>query len=245
MSERVGWIAAEAEKIGRIGNFELLRGRTNTKKRVPIDELQAHAFPGRKVTPAVADESMRGDLHEQGSKNQISHPVAQNATRVGQPASEWGSQSYYIQDERRIYRSRTVAMLRRYMQYSIETGRLPSLLGREFFRSKVTSYRVTTFEDRVIFVHDMETCLRKLDDLSREVLARVVLQEYGHEEAARLLGCTRMTVHRRLVEALDELSEILLDVGLLARLCSNDGENESCQADKEVDLLLSDCESGE
>jgi hypothetical protein len=36
--------------------------------------------------------------------------------------------------ERRIYRARTVTMLRRYMRYSIETGRVPSLLGREFFR---------------------------------------------------------------------------------------------------------------
>jgi hypothetical protein len=62
--------------------------------------------------------------------------------------------------ERRTYRGRAVAMLRRYMRYSIETGRLPSLLGREFFRAKVTSYTVSTFEDRVIFVHDMEKCLR-------------------------------------------------------------------------------------
>ena len=33
------------------------------------------------------------------------------------------------------------------------------VLGREFFRAKVTTYTVVTFEDRVIFVHDMETCL--------------------------------------------------------------------------------------
>src|SRR5208337_5035558 len=102
-----------------------------------------------------------------------------------------------IEQERRVYRGRTVAMLRRYMRYSIETGRLPSLLGREFFRAKVTSYTVVTFEDRVIFVHDMETSLEKLDEFSRKVLARIVLQEYEQEDAARLLGCTRMTVHRK------------------------------------------------
>jgi RNA polymerase sigma factor (sigma-70 family) len=117
--------------------------------------------------------------------------------------------------ERRIYRARTVVMLRRYMRYSLETGRLPSLLGREFFRAKVTKYQVTTFEDRVIFVHDMERCLERLDEFSRQILARVVLQEYDHWETARLLGCTRMTVHRRLLEALDQLSEILREVGLL------------------------------
>jgi hypothetical protein len=65
---------------------------------------------------------------------------------------------------RRTYRGRVVAMLRRYMRYSIETGRLPSLLRREFFRAKVTSYTVVTFEDRVIFVHDMERCLDRLDE---------------------------------------------------------------------------------
>ena len=32
-----------------------------------------------------------------------------------------------------IYRDRTTAMLRRYFRLSVELGRLPSLLGREFF----------------------------------------------------------------------------------------------------------------
>ena len=43
---------------------------------------------------------------------------------------------YVCERERRIYRARTVAMLRRYMRYSIETGRLPSILGREFFERR-------------------------------------------------------------------------------------------------------------
>ena len=41
-----------------------------------------------------------------------------------------------------LYRDRTVALLRRYSRLSIEAGRLPSLLGREFFRTHVTSYRL-------------------------------------------------------------------------------------------------------
>src|SRR5258705_9881184 len=55
-----------------------------------------------------------------------------------------------------LYRERTVGMLRRYMRLSVEVGRLPSLLGREFFRTRVTSYSASTFEDSVIFVHDVE-----------------------------------------------------------------------------------------
>ena len=91
---------------------------------------------------------------------------------------------------RRVYRKRSVAMLRRYMRFSIETGRLPSLLGREFFRSKVTSYGVGTFEDRVIFVHDMETCLDRLDEFSRQLIARHILQEHDQDATARLLHCS-------------------------------------------------------
>ena len=149
---------------------------------------------------------------------------------------------YEQQRETRIYRARTVAMLRRYMRYSIETGRLPSLVGREFFRSKITKYQVATFEDRVIFVHDMERCLEQLDDFGRQVLGRIVLQEYGQEDAARLLGCTRMTVHRKLLESLDQLSDILISVDLLDEL--RPGCGKSCQGGREDYFLLSDCEDG-
>ena len=57
------------------------------------------------------------------------------------------------------YRRRTVALLRRYARASVEVGRLPSLLGREFFRSRVTSYTMRNFEDVVIFVADMEKAI--------------------------------------------------------------------------------------
>jgi hypothetical protein len=116
---------------------------------------------------------------------------------------------------RRIYRSRTVAMLRRYMKYSMETGRLPSVLGSEFFRSHVTSYGVSTFEDRVIFVHDMEICLERLDEFSRQLIARHILQEHDQEATARLLGCADRTVRTYVPIALDLLSGILLEVGLM------------------------------
>ncbi len=41
-----------------------------------------------------------------------------------------------------LYRKYTEAMLRRYMRFSMEAGRVPSLIGQEMFRGKVTSYRV-------------------------------------------------------------------------------------------------------
>ena len=115
------------------------------------------------------------------------------------------------------YRDRTVAMLRRYLRYSLETGRVPSLLGCEFFRTRVTSYGVSTFEDRVVFVHDVEICLQLLTAFSRDLIARVILQEHSHDSAARLLHCSRRTVERNLAPTLDRLSEIFLEVGLLVR----------------------------
>jgi len=129
-----------------------------------------------------------------------------------------------------LYRDRTVGLLKRYFRISIEVGRLPSLLGREFFRTRVTSYSTTTFEDAVIFVHDMEQSLGQLDEFEQTVIARVVLQSYSHDEAGQMLGCKRRTIGRRYLEGLDRLSEILLRGGLLARLPkTNSSVPKSCQ----------------
>jgi hypothetical protein len=113
------------------------------------------------------------------------------------------------------YRERTVALLRRYMRLSLETGRLPSMVGKEFFRAKVTAYRSVTFEDRVIFVSDVEKILERLEYWDQQLIARMILQEHGQEKTARLLHCNRSTICRRLPEVLDLLSEGFLEVGLL------------------------------
>ncbi len=215
MNDTVAWIAAEAEppEVGTSSGFPKRRRPDDVvKERVSVRGLPVHRFPA----------SVDGEERTPGERERL---LLEDRER-----------------EQSIYRGRTVAMLRRYMRYSIETGRLPSLVGREFFRSNVTKYRVTTFEDRVIFVHDMETCLQRLDEFSRQVLGRVVLQEYEHEDAARLLGCTRMTVHRKLLEALDKLIDVLIKVGLLDALSSNVGK--ACQEAKEDRFLISDDEQG-
>jgi hypothetical protein len=163
-------------------------------------------------------------------------------------AAEWlleQAREQYREDDRqrRAYRGRTVAMLRRYMKYSIETGRLPSLLGREFFRAKVTSYQVVTFEERVIFVHDMETCLERLDEFSRQLIARHILQEHDRWATARLLHCNEKTVRRLVPLVLDTLSEILLERGMLEKLDSI--EKKPCQGGLEGKISVSACEDRE
>src|SRR5512133_2366404 len=114
-----------------------------------------------------------------------------------------------------LYRERTIALLRRYLRISIEVGRLPSLLGRELFRSKGTSYRMTSLEDGVIFVHDVERALEQLSEFGRQLIAVIIFQEYTQEEAAEVLCCTRRTVCREFPEAVDCVSELFLEGGLL------------------------------
>lgn len=143
-----------------------------------------------------------------------------------------------------LYRERTLALLRRYLRISIEVGRLPSILGRELFRSRVTSYRMSSFEDAVIFVHDVERALHQLDLFSRQVVATVVFQEYSQDEAAELLRCTRRTVCRVFPDALDKISGIFLEGGLLNRLPTTAVEN-SCQEGDDPDFLLSDSKQDE
>jgi DNA-directed RNA polymerase specialized sigma24 family protein len=46
-------------------------------------------------------------------------------------------------------------------------------------------------------------------------LVRVALQEYTVSEAARMLGVVEKTVMRQYRQGLDELTEILLAVGLM------------------------------
>jgi hypothetical protein len=219
----IAWIAAEADReLPAEADFPSRRPLgeeiANELPQCPNQELIAHQFPPK----AEAVESFR----EEWVRYEVREEVSEEEER-----------------QRRVYRGRTVGMLRRYMKYSMETGRLPSLLGKEFFRTKVTSYTVVTFEDRVIFVHDMETCLGKLDEFSRQLIARRVLQEHDCWATAKLLHCNEKTVRRMTPLVLDQLSEILLDAGLLEEVDSN--TKKSCQGGLEDENSVSDCEDSE
>lgn len=129
------------------------------------------------------------------------------------------------------YRKYTEALLRRYSQMAMETGRVPSLLGRELFRGKVTNYVVHGFDDVVIFVHDVESCLDKLDDDQYQLIERIALQEYTLEETAALLGLPLWTVSRQYGNALDAVTAMFLERKMLERLIC-------CQEPKTVDISL-------
>jgi hypothetical protein len=219
MSNLIAWMAAEAERpeIGASAGFP--RRTRHLDERLLARDLPAQHFPEPQLPAAPAEEVLEPTSFQQRLRAEEDR-----------------------ERERRTYRGRTVAMLRRYMRYSIETGRLPSLLGREFFRAKVTSYTVVTFEDRVIFVHDMEKCLDRLDEFSRQLIARHILQEHDQAATGKLLNCTERTVRTYMPVVLDVLSEILIEVGLMKRLDSI--PRNSCQEGGNDQIPSSDCEDG-
>jgi hypothetical protein len=114
-----------------------------------------------------------------------------------------------------FYRKHTEKMLRRYLYASMQIGRAPSILSDPVCRGWCSSRPVRTFEDAVIFVLDMEVCLNHLGSLDREMLTRIVLQEYTQVEAASLIGMSVRAIAYKFPQALDRLTEKLLDHGLL------------------------------
>lgn len=114
-----------------------------------------------------------------------------------------------------FYRRHTERMLRRYLYASMQVGRAPSILKDPIGRGWVSSRPVKTFEDAVIFVLDVECCLKRLGALEQQLLSRIVLQEYTQAEAATMLGMSVRSVSYKFQEALDNLTQLLLKAGLL------------------------------
>jgi hypothetical protein len=114
-----------------------------------------------------------------------------------------------------FYRKHTEKMLRRYLYASMLVGRSPSILGEPVGRGWVSSRRVKTFEDAVIFVLDVERCLDRLGTVDRALLSRIALQEYTYPEAASLLGISARAISYKYPLALDRLTELLLGAKLL------------------------------
>jgi len=114
-----------------------------------------------------------------------------------------------------FYRKHTERMLRRYLYASMQVGRSPELLGENVGKGWVSSRKITTFEDALIFVLDIERCINRLNPLDRKIISRVLLQEYSHAETAAILGLSARTVYARLPQAIDRLTEALVTADLL------------------------------
>jgi DNA-directed RNA polymerase specialized sigma subunit len=125
------------------------------------------------------------------------------------------NRSRTIRPELAFYRKHTEGMLRRYVSMSLESGRVPSLLGKEMFRGNVTSYKVNSFEDVVIFIHDMERCIGRLDERQQRLIRRIAVQQFTLQEVAGMLKVPRTSVLRLYNETINRLTGVLLEVKLL------------------------------
>jgi hypothetical protein len=114
-----------------------------------------------------------------------------------------------------FYRKHTENLLRRYLYASMQIGRTPDLLADSVERGWASSRNIRTFEDALIFVLDVENCLKKLKLIDIQLIGRIVVQEYTHAETAALLGISLRTVTTKLPQALDHLTEALVDSHLL------------------------------
>jgi len=148
-------------------------------------------------------------------------PACQRAKPLMQNASQMPSQCpprHEIEEiaDLAFYRRRTEMVLRRYLRMSLHVGRVPSCLPREALRARRSLRQpFGTFEDCVIFVHDIERCLKELDRLHAEVLTRIALQEYTQRETPNMLDVPQRSIGRCYDEALDILSAILLQRNLM------------------------------
>jgi hypothetical protein len=119
-----------------------------------------------------------------------------------------------------FYRKYTEGLLRRYVRLSTQSGRVPSLLGRELFQGNVSSYKVRSFEDTVIFCFDVEKVLARLSALDKELVRRIAMQHYTQGEAASMLGLSLRNAIRLYGMALDRLTKMLLEAKLMDPLKS-------------------------
>jgi DNA-directed RNA polymerase specialized sigma24 family protein len=259
MSEIISWIGAQAEGFEEVPAFPSIKGRREKKalrSRASMPELaptgsaeglQAQQLRSPQFPAEVKHEEGEGEASQ--STGELSYTKL-HELEVQHEEERWEekqrAREYKRQEDLdreadlRRYRGRTVKLLRRYLRMAVEAGRLPSALGATFFRSGVTSYSAVTFEDRVIFVRDMEICLERLDEFSREVVKQSVLQEHSLPDAARILHCDEKTIRRQIPIALDNCSEILLNTGMLERQFSI--WEQPCQEVKNDEFLASDCE---
>lgn len=112
-------------------------------------------------------------------------------------------------------RAHTHGLLRRYLYASMQPCRVACTLNSPIGRGWVSSRPITSFEDAMLFVIDMEKVIKRLPSLDRDMLTRIVIQEYTQAEAACLLGMSVRTISYKFPAALDRLTEKLLEAGLL------------------------------
>lgn len=115
-------------------------------------------------------------------------------------------------------RTRTMALLYRFLRTALSLGRMPSLVGREIFRTQVRAHPPAAFENAVLFVCDVEKCLSELEPFEQRLIAYCVLENRSEWEASRQFRASQGFISRRLSHALDFLYVTFCRRGILPPL---------------------------
>jgi hypothetical protein len=217
VAEAPGNVPAETP-TGPLGATQLLLLRARDK--TSDDVLNANPDDGAVVAPHHGDGTGLNSNHEDGS---IVNGALRSEETLEEGAAADGTAFAETKVELAFYRRYTEAMVRRYLRLSMAAGRVPSLLGRELFRGHVTSYKVQSFEDVVIFCFDMEKLLGRLRPMDQQMIKRIVLQEYTQVETASMLRISLRSCERGYREATDRLTGMLLEAGMLETVKSCQG----------------------
>src|SRR6266567_1055590 len=106
-----------------------------------------------------------------------------------------------------MFRTHTLKLLQHYLRLSLDYGRIPSVLGGEVMRARVSHSKLHTIEDETIFIHDMNRCLeRELDGEELRLLALIVFMEHTFEEAAVILQYSEKQLRRNFPPIMDRLT---------------------------------------
>jgi hypothetical protein len=143
--------------------------------------------------------------------------VEQPACKVTRSRPPEQAVAFEPEPETVCYRGQALAIVRHFFEMSCQLGRLPSILGREFFRAKVSHHAIPSFEDQALFSHDIRRSLMRLDEDEMRVLTLIGLYDLNLDEAAEILHWSTGYISQRFAEALARLTQIFLDSGLLRR----------------------------
>lgn len=226
--------AASVEQTGTEAHdceIDGVRGRCPMKKQSGVEVQGA----GLKLVPKRAVSVEQEQVLREGSTGRVVSrlsnvlklsrvwAVAESVT-AGGPEQRKQTEAMETDAEPKVelafYRKYTEGMLRRYLRLSMQSGRVPSLLGREMFQGNVSSYRMHGFEDAVIFCYDVEKRLGLLQVMDQQLIKRIALQQYTQGEAAGMLGLSLRSCIRQYGRALDQLTELFLEARLLEPLKS-------------------------
>lgn len=117
-----------------------------------------------------------------------------------------------------MFRAHSLKLLRHYLRLSLDYGRIPSVLGGESMRARVSHTRMHTIEDETIFIHDMNRCLEKVLDLEElRLVALIVFMDYTFEEAAAMRQYSIRQTYRMFYDLMDRLTKAFFDREFLNR----------------------------